>query len=280
LSFEIQELPDVIRVFVLTNLSKGTALKKTYLKRRIDRIYKHQTHLEMGDLDEALVEMVTEGLVTNHGETVQLTEKGSRLGNEWQKLLFKSEPILEFIAGVTDGSITALVVILSAFMAGLTIQTTTFASLLSLIAVAITNFSSFILGGTTEDLADIITFQNLINYSLSDIPDRVERNKSLLLVKEMFNLMNREINRANIFSATICGVTTFIAGIVPIMVYLMLPSPLDIIISLCILGGTIGFFLVRYRSRKTKVNWKISLIQTVIILTIAIVASLLLGGNL
>jgi hypothetical protein len=37
-AFEIQELPDVIRVIVLINLSKGAKIKKVNLKQRIDRV--------------------------------------------------------------------------------------------------------------------------------------------------------------------------------------------------------------------------------------------------
>ena len=280
LSFEIQELTDVIRVFTLINLGKGTALKKTHLKRRIDRACKGHMCVEMNELDEALTEMVSEGLVINQGEIVQLTEKGSWLSSEWRNLLFKSEPILETVAGVADGSITGLVVILSAFIAELATQTTIFAALLTLAAVAITNFSSFLLGGTTEDLADMITLQNLMNYSLSDIPNKEERSKSLLLVKQLFSLLNKEIGRANVFSAVVCGVTTFVAGIVPIIVYLMLPSPLDIIVSLCVVGGVTGFFLIRYRSQKTRVHWKMTLLQTIIIIAIAVAASILLSSSI
>ncbi len=279
MSFEIQELPDVIRVFILINLTKGTALKKPQLKHRIDKISKRHMSVEMDDLDEALKEMASEGLITNQGETVQLTEKGSQLGNEWKNLLLKSEPILEVVAGVADGSITGLVVILSAFIAGLTMSTTAIAALLTLAAVAITNFSSFLLGGTTEDLADMITLQNLMNYSLSDIPDREERTKSLLLVKEIFGVLNKAINRTNVFAAVLCGVTTFVAGIVPIMAYLVLPSPLDIVLSLCIVGSVIGIFLVRYRSQKTRVPWRVTFLQTAVIVVIAVAASLLLGGS-
>jgi len=280
LSFEIQELRDVIRVFTLINVGKGITLKKAHLKRRIDRVCKGHICVEMNELDEALSEMVSEGLVINLGDTVQLTEKGSWLSNEWRNLLFKNEPILETVAGVADGSITGLVVILSAFIAGLAIQTTIVAALLTLAAVAITNFSSFLLGGTTEDLADMITLQNLMNYSLSDIPDKEERSKSLLLVKHLFSLLNKEIGRTNVFSAVVCGVTTFAAGVVPIVAYVMLPSPLDIIVSLCIVGGVTSFFLIRYRSQKTRVHWKMTFLQTVIIIAIAVVASLLLGSNI
>ena len=273
-------MPDVIRVFTLINLGKGTALKKTHLKRRIDRVCKGRVCVEMNELDEALTEMVSEGLVIDHGDTVKLPEKGSWLSSEWRNLLFKSEPILETVAGVADGSITGLVVIISAFIAGLAIQTTIIAALMTLVAVAITNFSSFLLGGTTEDLADMITLQNLMNYSLSDIPDKDERSKSLLLVKQLFSLLNKEISKTNVFSAIICGVTTFTAGIIPIIAYLTLPSPLDIILSLCIVGGITGFFLIRYRSKKTRIHWKITFLQTTIIITIAVVTSLLLGSSI
>jgi hypothetical protein len=35
---------------------------------------------------------------------------------------------------------------------------------------------------------------------------------------------------------------------------------------------------VRYRSKKTRVNWKITLLETLVIVAIATLASLLLGG--
>jgi hypothetical protein len=52
-------------------------------------------------------------------------------------------------------SITGIVVIVSAFAARLSAKAATFATLLALAAVAITNFSSFLLDGINEDLADI-----------------------------------------------------------------------------------------------------------------------------
>jgi len=35
---------------------------------------------------------------------------------------------------------------------------------------------------------------------------------------------------------------------------------------------------VRYRSKKTRVNWKITFIETIVIIIVATVASLILGG--
>ncbi|HUT16743.1 MAG TPA: hypothetical protein VMW84_00385, partial [Acidobacteriota bacterium] len=236
MAFEIQELPDVIRVIVLLNLSKGKQMQKSVLKRRLDKVCTSFTCIEMSELEKALKEMASEGLIIEHDNSVQLTQQGKRMGKEWESLLLKKEPIMEIVAGLVDGSITGLVVILSAFIAtftaALTPSQTVFAAFLTLSAVAITNFSSFLLGGITEDLADIMTLQNLMNYSVSDIPDKKERDKSLFLIKKLFVLLDKEIHRSNLYAAIICGTTTFIAGSIPIITYIVLPSPLDVILSL------------------------------------------------
>jgi VIT1/CCC1 family predicted Fe2+/Mn2+ transporter len=281
-AFEIQELPDVIRVIVLLNLSKGRRVSKSMLKRRLDKVCVSYTCIEMSELEKALKEMASEGLIVDNDDTVQLTDQGLKLGNEWKSLLLKKEPIMEIVAGLVDGSVTGLVVILSAFIATLTAALThaqtVFAAFLTLSAVAITNFSSFLLGGITEDLADIMTLQNLMNYSLSDIPDKKERDKSLLLIKKLFTLLNKEIHRSNLYAAIMCGTTTFLAGSIPIITYIVLPSPLDVILSLTIVAVIVGIFLVRYRSKRTRVNWKITFFETIAIIIIATIASLLLGG--
>ena len=286
MAFEIQELPDVIRVIVLLNLSKGAKIKKTTLKARIDHVCVNYACIEMDELDSALKEMSIEGLIIEKESVVQLTAQGQKLGKEWESLLLKKEPIMEIVAGLVDGSITSLVVILSAFLATLTASSTllgnpktiVFAALLTLSAVAVTNFSSFLLGGITEDLADIMTLQNLMNYSLSDIPDKKDRDKSLLLVQKLFTVLGKQIHRSNLFGAIISGATTFLAGIVPIATYLLLPPVYNILISLGEVLVISGVFLVRYRSRKTRVNWKVTLAETVAIVIIATVVSLLLGS--
>lgn len=278
MAFEIQDLPDIIRVIVLLDLSKRATLEKPILKHEIDKVCAGFACVEMSDIDKALNDMASEGLVRYSGNTVQLTEQGLKLGKEWQSLLLKKEPILEIVAGLVDGSITGLVVILSAFIAGLTFRAAAFAAFLTLGAVAITNFSSFLLGGITEDLADMLTLQNLMNYSLSDIVDHQERDKSLMLVKHLFTVLHKEISRANIIAAITCGTTTFMAGIIPIAAYLMLPRPYDIILSLTIVATIVGVFLVRYRSKRTKVHWKVTLLETVVIVVLASVVSLLIGG--
>lgn len=285
MAFEIQELPDVIRVIVLINLSKRVKIKKSTLKNRIDRVCVSYTCIEMSELDKALKEMITEGLVEQQGEYIQLTPQGQKLGKEWENLLLKKEPIMEIVAGLVDGSITSLVVILSTVISTLTANTIfrdqriiVFTAFLTLSAVAITNFSSFLLGGITEDLADIMTLQNLMNYSLSDIPDKKERDKSLLLVQKLFTLLGKQIHRSNLYAAIICGTTTFFAGILPIAAFLLLPPYYNIVVSLIIVMLIVGVFLVRYSSKKTRVNWKITLAETVAIVIIATIASLLLGA--
>jgi hypothetical protein len=285
-SFEIQELLDVIRIIVLLNLSKGVKIKKSTLKNLVDRVCVSYACIDMSELDRALKEMSAEGLLVENDDMVQLTPQGQKLGKEWESLLLKKEPIMEIVAGLVDGSITSLVVILSAFIAKLTSNTTfwvnektvIFAALLTLSAVAITNFSSFLLGGITEDLADIMTLQNLMNYSLSDIPDKKERDKSLLLVQKLFTLLGKQIHRSNIYGAIISGTTTFLAGIIPIATYLSLPSYYNIVVSLVEVGVISGVFLARYRSKKTRVNWKITLAETIAIVIIATIVSLLLGA--
>jgi hypothetical protein len=286
-SFEIQELPDVIRVIVLLNLSKGAKIKKSALKSRVDHICVNFACVDISELDKALEEMKNEGLViTGKEDMVWLTPEGQRLSKEWESLLLKKEPIMEIVAGLVDGSITSLVVIISAFLATLSASSTflsnpktvVFAAFLTLSAVAITNFSSFLLGGITEDLADIMTLQNLMNYSLSDIPDKKERDKSLLLVQKLFNVLGKQIHRSNIYRALISGTTTFLAGIIPITTYLVLPIYYNIVVSLVEVIIIAGVFLVRYRSKKTRVNWKITLAETIAIVIIATVVSIVLGS--
>lgn len=257
---------------------KGSSLEKSLLKNSIDRYCAGYVCVEMKDIDKAFKEMSDEGLLTAEDGEVKLTEKGLRLGKEWQNLLLKREPVLEIVAGLTDGSITGLVVVLSAFLAGLATKMVAFAAILTLTAVAITNFSSFLLGGKTEDIADLLTLRTLMDYSLSDIPDKAERDKSLNLVKHLFIILHKEINRSNLYAATICGTTTLLAGIMPIIAYLTLPAPFNIILSLGIVCATAGIFLVRYRSERAKVHWRITLTETAVIIAIAVVASLIIGG--
>ncbi len=280
LSLEIQDLPDVVRVIALLSLREDRPLQTVSLKQRVDRMLASSTRVELGDLEESLHEMTSEGLIQMRGDgTVQLTQRGSALSREWRSLLLKQEPILEIVAGLTDGSVTALIIILSTILAGLTLSRAAFAGLLTLASVAITNFSSFLLGGITEDLADMLSLQNLMNYSLSDIPDKKERDKSLGLVAQLFKVLRREISRTNLRAALLSGTATLIAGGIPILAYLTMPQPLNVITSLCVVGAA-GVLLARYRSMRTRAHWKVTLIQTVVIITIAVIASLVLGGKM
>jgi hypothetical protein len=54
LSFEIQELRDIIRVIVLINLSRDTKQQKSLLKHRIDRVCAGYACVEMRDFDRTL----------------------------------------------------------------------------------------------------------------------------------------------------------------------------------------------------------------------------------
>jgi VIT1/CCC1 family predicted Fe2+/Mn2+ transporter len=68
-----------------------------------------------------------------------------------------------------------------------------------------------------------------------------------------------------------------LAGIIPIVTYLTLPVPLGIIVSPIIVGAIVGLFLVRYRSRRTRVHWRTTLAETAVIIAIAVIASLIIG---
>ncbi|MBS7614393.1 hypothetical protein KEJ18_01465 [Candidatus Bathyarchaeota archaeon] len=51
-------------------------------------------------------------------------------------------------------------------------------------------------------------------------------------------------------------------------------------VSLCIVGIVTGFFLIHYRSQKTRVHWKVTIFQTITIIIIAVTTSLLLGSSM
>jgi DNA-binding PadR family transcriptional regulator len=94
LGFEIQELPDIIRVIVLLNLSEGKTSYKSLLKDQIDKVCMDYVCVEMSDLEKTLDGMASDGLVHYDDGSVRLTEQGIKLGKEWQSLLLKKEPIL------------------------------------------------------------------------------------------------------------------------------------------------------------------------------------------
>lgn len=277
MSLELQDLEDLLRTLILVELGDKVT-SKSRLKQRIRGLCDGDLCVDGVDLDETIRSMIEEGLVVDYGEAIGLTEKGAKISSEWKSFLFKHEPILELVVGIADGSIASLVVIISSIIAGLASKVTLIASLLSLAVVALTNFSSFLLGGITEDLADLATLQNLIAYSLSDISDARERERALLLTRGIFNLLRAERSRLSIYASLICGVTTFASGIAPLIAFLLLPYPMDMIFSLLIIGVMIGVFLVYYRSRKMRMPWRIILFQTVVVIAIAVTVSLLLGS--
>jgi len=280
MSFEVQDLPDLIRIIILLGFRKPYTIEKKALKNRIYKICLHHLCVDSNDIDKTLAEMRIERLIFEKEDKIELTTLGTKLSKEWRNFLIKREPTLELIAGLTDGSITGLVVIISVFIGQLAFGTAIFAAFLTLVAVAITNFSSFFLGGVTEDFSNIITLQNLFHFSLSDHPDKKERDKSIKLLEELLTLLKEKVRFNNVISAIICGITTFIAGALPIMIFLFIPSPANLILSISIIGVIIGIFLVKYRSKQSNVNWKITLFETLIIILIAVVASLILGQTI
>jgi hypothetical protein len=277
MSLRIEELRDVIKIAALLNIGAKENIDTDQLERRLNRICRDSVCYAPSELDAALNEMVSEKLIFSRNGSVGLTSHGRKLSLDWRNLLLKREPVIEVVAGLTDGAVTGLVVILSAFLTGLASSIALFAALLTLSAVAITNFSSFFLGGITEDISDLITLENLINHSLKDIVDLKERDKSLRFVKELFVLLHSEISSSNLYAAMLCGGVTFLAGSVPIATYLLLPQPVHIFVSLGIVAAIVGVFLVGYRSKRARVHWKVTLFETASIIIVASIASLLLG---
>lgn len=278
MAFDVSEIRDIIRILVLLSVKKGCECESETLRHKIERFIGCPKCLEREEFEHSLMELSAEGLIKREGEKIILTEKGHRLSEEMKNLLFKDEPVLEVVAGLTDGSITALIVILSTFLAGLSSSMTIFAAALTLSAVSLTNFSSFILGGKTEDLADLISLKNLMEYSINGIRDGEVRDKSLTILKNLFMVLKREISKSNLYSAVLCGLTTFISGIVPITLFVVIPPPFGIPASLIFVGIVVGVFLARYRSKKMKVQWRVTLVETLALVIISVVISLLVGG--
>lgn len=280
MSFEVQDLYDIIKIVTLLILGKSSKIRVGDLKGKIEELCGKRICVESNDISKALSELQNEQLITVKGEYIELTPVGLKISEDWRSLLLKSEPVLEIVAGLTDGSISSLMVILSSFFAKLSSKLTIFTALLTLASVAITNFSSFFLGGVTEDISEIIAIKRLMDYSLSDNPDKGQRLKSIELLKYVFSLLNREIQKINIISAIICSITTLFAGFMPIIVYLIFPTPYNLLASITFIGVVVILLLARYRSNMTKVPLKITLLETLAIILAATLASILLGLNL
>jgi VIT1/CCC1 family predicted Fe2+/Mn2+ transporter len=125
-----------------------------------------------------------------------------------------------------------------------------------------------------------MNLHDLIHYSVNDLPDITERDKSLMLIKELFTILNKRIKLMNILSAIVCSITTYIAGFIPIVLFFMLNNPWNLITSLSFVAVIAGVFLVLYRARRSAVNWKITFFETGIIILISVIASLFLSGTI
>lgn len=277
MTFVTSELHDIMRVLMLINFRDKCECDQEELRVRVQQFLKCQSCVEKEDFDYSLKALVSEGLVVINGNKIELTERGTLLCTELKKTLFKKEPILEIVVGITDGSITGLVVILSALLSGLAKQTTIFAAALTLTAVSLTGFSSIFLGGKTEDIADLISLKTLMENGFYDISDNRVRDKSLSLIKNLFSVLHNEINRASITAASISAATALASGLVPILLFLELPEPIGAVISLAFVAVIVLLFLVRYRYRKTQTHWQIILLETLGIIAVSVVISLLLG---
>ena len=75
MSFEIQALPDIIRVIALLSLSRESQLEKNSLKHEIYRDCAGLVCVETSDFDKALKRMSNEGLVIEEASRIKLTER-------------------------------------------------------------------------------------------------------------------------------------------------------------------------------------------------------------
>ncbi len=277
MSFEIQELPDIIKLVILLSFNREESLTRSQLKNKLEHYLERRGSIDLADLEEALEELISEGLIVKLNGKYGLTKEGVKLSSKWRSLLTSRSPILEFIAGLTDGAVTGLVIVFSAFLAHLALKTVIYSSILTLTAVSITNFSSFLLGGKTEDIANALSFKTLVEFSLRDISDKAERRKSFKLVKRLFSILKKEISKTNFLSAATGAITTFASGIVPVAAFIFLKTPLNIFFSLIALS-VIVVFLIYYRVKKSKEKWKTTVSETLLILTLASIASLMISS--
>jgi VIT1/CCC1 family predicted Fe2+/Mn2+ transporter len=280
--FHPQDINDLIKIIVLINFDKSGESYKEQLRKRLNKFLGREPlqHVSHKDFYETLDEMVGEGMAKVDGDRIRLSERGKILSQEFKSLLFKQEPILEITAGISDGSIAGLIVIVSAYVANLGRAAALYAAALTLTAVALTGITSLLLGGKTEDLADLITLRRLMEHNLYNIGDEEERERSFLLMENLFEVLKSEISKSNLVSALIFVVTCIFSGIIPVGLDLILPQPLGIAVSLTIVLSVVGIFLVRYRSKKTQINWKFLILETFGLIIASVIVSLLLGAKI
>lgn len=282
MGFYPQDINDLIKVMVLINFDKSGESFREQLHRKLNKFLGREPLQRVSHIDfnETLDEMVLEGLANVDGDRIRLSERGRSLSREFKSLLFKQEPILEITAGITEGSIAGLIVIVSAYAAGMGRAAVLYAAVLTITAVALTGISSLLLGGKTEDLADLITLRRLMEHDLKQIDDREERERSLLLIKNLFDVLRSEITKSNIFSAMFYVLTCVISGLIPISLDILLPQPFGLISSLTLVSALIGIFLLRYRSKKTQTHWKFLVVETFGLILASVIISLLLGSGI
>jgi hypothetical protein len=69
--------------------------------------------------------------------------------------------------------------------------------------------------------------------------------------------------------------TMFLAGSIQIVTFIVLSDLYNLVLSLGVVAAISGIFLVCYRSKKTKVHRKITLLDTFTIIVVATIASII-----
>jgi hypothetical protein len=281
-TFQPQDINDLIKVIVLINFDKSGESLREQLHRRLNKFLGREPlqRVSHNDFNETIDKMVLEGLASINGDRIALSERGKFLSSEFKSLLFKREPILEITAGITEGSIAGLIVIVSAYAANMGRAAVLYAAVLTITAVALTGITSLLLGGKTEDLADLITLRRLMEHDLRQIDDKDERTRSLLLIKDLFNVLRNEITKSNVSSTLFYMVMCISSGLLPIGLDIFLPQPFGLAVSLTFVSAVVGVFLLRYRSKKTQTHWKFLIVETFGLIIAAVIISLMLGSGI
>ena len=131
-----EELPDVIKIVTLLELqNKKREPLRTSLVSKLDKICGRDICITPTEFDDAMVEMAAEGLVVVTPEgIVELTRQRTPPKRGVGEPLRRRRTVFQTITGLTDGSITGLVVILSSYLTNLDTSHTIFAYILHSLA--------------------------------------------------------------------------------------------------------------------------------------------------
>lgn len=276
MSFEIRELADLIELTILLSIYKKGLYSKEALETKVEKYLQKSFDITASDLGEALHDMKARGLIEKVDEKYRLTDLGLRIGEEWKDLLTERRPTFEITVGMLEGIAGSLLLILTTFLLGMARTLSFITIFLGIISLSITNVSSTIVGGKTEDIEDALSLKNLIQYSVNNVPDKKERKRSQQYISSLFNVLRSEISQHTTFKALIAGGATLMAGLAPLVPFMLLPNSMGLIFAFIIIGFLISI-LVYFRSTVMKIHWTTILRETILVIALVIIVSLVVS---